>query len=808
MIHRDVVALPAHIFPPEEWRVVELSFSQGLLHRAEAIFALSNGHLGMRGNVDESSPAHERGAYVNGFHETWPIHHPEQAFGFARTGQTIVALPDAKVIDLYVDEEPLYLPSAILTSYERALDMRAGVLDRELRWQTRSGKTVLVSSKRMVSFQHRHMAAISYEVTLIDQAAPVMIASRIVPPTPSAGAGEDPRAARTLGDRVLVPIEGSAAGERVLLSFRTTNSEMGLVCGMEHVIETDCAFTSECGYEENAGKVLYALDAEPGHTIRITKYIVYFGSEWATLGELRDRATISLSRGVRRGMSEMLAEQRAYMDDFWERSDVETGPDVSVQQAVRWNLFQLLQAAARADARGVPAKGLTGAAYEGHYFWDIEGYVVPFLVYTSPRLARHLLAFRHRMLDKARNRARDVNQAGALFPWRTISGEEASPVFEASTAAYHINADIMYALRQYVVMSGDRDFLFDEGAEMLVETARLWADIGFFSKTDNRFHIHGVTGPDEYTTLVNDNTFTNLMAQDNLRFAVETLRALHTADPSRYELLREKTGLLEFEVELWGQAAENMYVPYDQTLGINPQDAEFLRKKVWDFDRTPESHYPLLLHYHPLVIYRYQVIKQADVVMAMCLLPDEFPLEVKRRNFAYYDPLTTGDSSLSACVESVVASQIGERERALEYFNYGLFMDLGDLLANAAQGVHVAAAGGVWMALAYGFGGLTQRDGHLSFEPRLPIGWTRLAFRVQVQGSRLVIDITPEHVTYRLQAGDELTISHHGRPLTVTAGAATTVPAEPDLPQVDERRQPSRSNGSTSSPEQEVSGLP
>ena len=632
------------------------------------------------------------------------------------------------------------------------------------------------------------MAAISYEVTLVDHAAPVMIASRILTPMPKAEEGEDPRAARTLGDRMLVPVEGSADDQRVLLSFRTANSQMGLVCGMEHVVESDCAFSSESGYEENAGKVLYAFEAEPGDTIRITKYIVYYGSEWASLGELGDRATISLSRGVRRGMSEMLAEQRAYMDDFWERSDVETGADVSVQQAVRWNLFQLLQAAARADARGVPAKGLTGGAYEGHYFWDIEGYVVPFLVYTSPRLARHLLAFRHRMLDKARSRARDVNQRGALFPWRTISGEEASPVFEASTAAYHINADITYALRQYVVMSGDRDFLFEEGSEMLVETARLWADIGFFTKTDNRFHIHGVTGPDEYTTLVNDNTFTNLMAQHNLRFAVETIRALHAQDPTRYELLREKTGLLEFEVELWNQAAENIYVPYDEILGINPQDAEFLRKEIWDFDRTPASDYPLLLHYHPLVIYRYQVIKQADVVMAMCLLPDEFPPDVKRRNFDYYDPLTTGDSSLSACVESVVASQIGEREKALEYFDYGLFMDLGDLLGNAAQGVHVAAAGGVWMALVYGFGGLTQRDGQLCFEPRLPNEWSRLAFRVQVQGSRLVVNITPEDVTYRLQIGDELTISHRGRPLTLTSGEATTVPAESDLPPLEERQ--------------------
>jgi alpha,alpha-trehalose phosphorylase len=300
------------------------------------------------------------------------------------------------------------------------------------------------------------------------------------------------------------------------------------------------------------------------------------------------------------------------MDDFWRRSDVQvqnvrTGrvrrTTVEVQQAIRFNLFHILQAAARADNTGVPAKGLTGSAYEGQYFWDTEIYVLPFLIYTAPRIARNLLLFRYRMLDKARERARELDHRGALFPWRTISGEEASAYYAAGTAQYHINADIMYALRKYVNATGDALFLEQYGAEMLVETARFWFDIGFFSeRRGGRFCINGVTGPDEYTTVVNNNTYTNLMARENLRYAAETVERLRAARAEVFDALRHKTGLEATEIEDWKRAAQLMFVPYDEASGIYPQDDAFLDRERWDFEHTPADKYPLLLSYHPLNI--------------------------------------------------------------------------------------------------------------------------------------------------------------------------------------------------------------
>jgi Glycosyl hydrolase family 65 central catalytic domain len=257
---------------------------------------------------------------------------------------------------------------------------------------------------------------------------------------------------------------------------------------------------------------------------------------------------------------------------------------------------------------------------------------------------------------------------------------------------------------------------------MLVETARLWADLGFYAD-DGQFHVHGVTGPDEYTTVVNDNTYTNLMARINLNFAVDAVRRLHAERPAAHAALVADLELREDELDEWERAAAAMHVPYDERRGIHPQDTGFLDREVWDLEATPADHFPLRLHYHPLEIYRHQVIKQADIVLAMFLLGDQFDAEQKRANYDYYDRLTSGDSSLSACVQSIVASEVGNEEHALAYFRFALLMDLADVAGNASDGVHIASAAGVWQALVFGFGGVRDFDGALSITPRLPTAW-------------------------------------------------------------------------------------
>lgn len=773
-------------FPAEPWRLVEASFSAEDLGVTETLFAVANGYLGLRGNVEEGREAFAHGTFVNGFHETWPIHHAEEAYGFARVGQTIVNVPDVKVIRLYVDDEPLLLPVADLIDYERALDLRDGVLRRELLWRTPSGKRVQIRSERMVSFAERHLVVMTFEVTLLDAAAPVAISSQILNRqdgqdeydvrSASLGEGFDPRKANQFSGRVLQPQTQWGDDERLVLSYRCTNSGMTLAVAADDQLETENEWDVRTQVDEDLAKHVFRVHAEPGKPIRLTKTVAYHTSRGIPSRELVDRCRRTLDRAKDTGIEAQVALQRKWLDDFWARSDVEIPGRPEIQQAVRWNLFQLAQATARAEGNGVPAKGLTGSGYSGHYFWDTEVYVLPFLTYTSPRYARNALRFRYQMLDAARRRAGELSQKGALFPWRTINGEEASAYYAAGTAQYHIDADVSYALVQYVRATGDTDFLRREGVDILVETARMWEDLGFWrANGDDNFHIHGVTGPDEYTTVVNDNLFTNVMARFNLRAAAFVVDRMKVEHPEDYARLVDRLGLGAYEAAEWVRAADHMSIPYAESIGIHPQDSHFLEREIWDLAHTPADKRPLLLHYHPLVIYRYQVLKQADVVLALFLQGQHFTAEEKLADFEYYDPLTTGDSTLSGVVQSIVAAEVGYHELALEYFVSSLFVDLANLHANASDGVHVASAGGTWSALAFGFGGMRDSEGELTFDPRLPQTWESLTFRVNWHESRLRVTVLPDALEIDAETGDGAQVSVRGEQVKVVPGEVTRV---------------------------------
>ncbi|MGK2943979.1 MAG: glycoside hydrolase family 65 protein [Desulfuromonadales bacterium] len=783
MIRHETLNPPSHIYPINEWKIIESSFYPRFLAQTETIFSIGNGYLGMRGNHDEGTPISQSGTFINGFHETRPIVYGEDAYGFAKTGQVMLNVADAKVFRLYVDDEPFFLPTASLQFFERTLDMQEGILKRRVLWETAVGKQVLIESERMVSLQQRHVAAISYQVTVLNSDAPVIISSEVIGAQENQAGENDPRRSTGFPYQVLIPEGHSSSDLRLILAHRACNSGMTMVCGVDHSIETDCAYTNINECDGDLGKVVFSLDARRGRPIQLVKFITYHSSRRAASRELAERAERTLARVTGKGFGELVAGQKEYMSDFWERSDIHilgnksaSGRDkFELQQAMRWNLFQILQAAGRAEGTGIPAKGLSGQTYEGHYFWDIEIYVLPFLIYTAPRIARNLLLFRHSMLEQARLRARELNQKGALFPWRTINGEEASAHYAAGTAQYHINADIMYALKKYVEITDDNAMLYNEGAEMLVETARFWVDIGFCSeRKGGKFCIHGVTGPDEYTAVVNNNAYTNLLARENLLFAAKTVTKMHDQLPAYFETLVDRTKLDFSEVETWQQAADKMYVPYDRTLGIHPQDEDFLDLEVWDIKNTPRDRFPLLLFYHPLVIYRHQVIKQADVVLAMLLLGDMFTDKQKQRNFEYYEPLTTGDSSLSACIQSVVASEVGSSEKAMGYARYAMLMDLADVGGNMADGCHVASMGGTWMVATYGFAGMRDYDGNVSFAPNIPRYVDELRFPLTIRGQRLRVSMTSNEAIYLLEKGSLLEISHQGKRISLQQGLPVT----------------------------------
>lgn len=782
-------------FPIDPWALIESRYSDADLGTTETLFAVANGYLGMRGNVEEGRDSYAHGTFINGFHETWPIQHAEEAFGFARIGQTIVNAPDAKVIRLYVDDEPLLLSVADLLGYERRMDFRTGIYSRELLWRTPAGKRVRITSSRMVSLTDRHLAIMTFEVTLLDHPAPVAISSQILNRqdgedeyhvrAKAMGEGlDDPRRAARMNRRVLEPIihRGDPESARVELGYRCVDSGMTLGVAADHEFVTANPYEQIVRTGDDLAKVVYRIEAEPQVPITLTKTVAYHTSRGVPPRELLDRCDRTLSRAKAAGIERLRADQAAWLADFWTRSDVVVEDD-EIQQAVRWNLFQAAQASARAEGVGIPAKGVTGSGYGGHYFWDTEIYVLPFLTYTRPEATRAALRFRYQLLDAARRRAAELSQHGALFPWRTINGEEASAYYAAGTAQYHINADIAYGLAQYLAATGDRDFLLRVGIDILVETARMWADLGFW--LDQEFHIHGVTGPDEYTTVVNDNLFTNVMARFNLDFAATSVRQLAAEDGPEYDAMVARLGLEESEIDEWEQAARGMAVPFDDHLGVHPQDLHFLEREVWDLANTPRDKRPLLLHFHPLVIYRFQVLKQADVVLALFLQGEFFTREQKLADFEYYDPITTGDSTLSAVVQSIMAAEVGYSDLSLDYFLKALYVDLADLHQNTADGVHVASAGGVWNALVYGFGGFRDHRGRYTFDPRLPAAWPSLTFRLQLNGTRLCVVVRQSQIEFTAETGGGVTIEVRGKQIDLASDATVTVPLDGQGPRIE-----------------------
>jgi alpha,alpha-trehalose phosphorylase len=442
----------------------------------------------------------------------------------------------------------------------------------------------------------------------------------------------------------------------------------------------------------------------------------------------------------------------------------------------------VLQSAVRAERRPIPAKGLTGPGYDGHAFWDTETFVLPMLVHTLPDAAASALMWRYDTMGLALERAKTLGLKGAAFPWRTINGEECSGYWPAGTAAFHVNADIADAAVRYLNATGDERFETEVALELLTQTARLWCSLGHYDR-DGAFRIDGVTGPDEYSAIADNNVFTNLMARRNLVAAA----AVAERQPER----RHELGIDDDEISAWREAARDMVVPYDAHLGVHPQSEGFTRHEVWDFEGTPRSQYPLMLNFPYFDLYRKQVVKQADLLLALHLCGSFFGLEDKRRGFEYYERITVRDSSLSACTQAVIAAEVGHLDLAYDYAAEAALMDLKDLAHKTRDGLHMASLAGAWTALVAGFGGMRDHVGQLSFAPQLPRGLDRLAFRMLHRGRRLHVEVTGGKATYTLQDGEAIDLFHHGEQFRL----ATDEPVVLDVPEPPELERPTQPHG-------------
>ena len=783
------------VFHVEPWSLRERALDLDVLAQTESVFALSNGHLGWRGNLDEGEPHGLPGSYLNGVYEERPLGFAEAIYGRPQSGQTIINVANGKLIRLFVDDEPFDVRYGTLRSHERVLDFRDGVLRRRAEWVSPAGGGVRVSSTRLVSFTQRAIAAIRYEVEPLDGPVRIAVQSELLANEqlpPGTGTG-DPRLGAAL-DRPLTQEFQSTHDHAVIVVHRTKHSGLRIGATMDHLIDGPDPRIETQAFADG-GLVAAAAVLAPGQRLSLIKFVAYGWSGVRSLPGVRDQVWAALTAARQTGWDGLLADQRAYLDDFWDRADVEIGGDTEVQQAVRFALFHVLQAGARGESRPIPAKGLTGSGYDGHAFWDTEAFVLQVLTFTAPDAVASALRWRRDALPAALDRAAQLGLAGAAFPWRTIHGEECSGYWPASTAAFHINADIAAAAAGYVDATGDVEFERDTGMDLLTHTARLWRSLGHHD-AQGRFHIDGVTGPDEYSAIADDNIYTNLMARDNLLAAADAAE--------KYPDRARELGIDAEESASWRDAAQSMHIPYDEALGVHPQAEAFTRHQVWDFDHTSPDQYPLLLHFPYFDLYRKQVVKQADLVLAMHMCGSQFTAEQKVRNFDYYEPLTVRDSSLSACTQAVIAAEVGHLSLAFDYLGEAAMMDLQDLEHNTSDGLHIASLAGAWVALVGGFAGLRHWAGQVSFAPRLPEGLNRLAFSLLLRGQRLRVEITQASARYLLAEGEPIKISHHGTALTVEAGK----PQRRRIPEAPVRPQPSQPKGREPARRRPVSGSP
>ncbi|MHB8508348.1 MAG: glycoside hydrolase family 65 protein [Candidatus Dormibacteria bacterium] len=765
----------------DQWCHRQTGWSELFAAQDESLLALSNGYLGIRGTLDEGEPNANLGTYLNGFYETRPIQYADPGYGDPSTDQVLVNVTDGTRIRLFVEGAPLDIRVGTVLEHERTLDLRAGVLTRSLLWRSPAGHEVRVLSRRLVSLEYRELAMIEYRVEAISGPIRLEIISELGVRIGGATDSGDPRAGAELPPDTLIPTFDQHHGRRAVLAHHTRFSGQHLAAGMDHLLlEGPPGAESLTVLDGVLARWTLTTAVEPGQPLGLVKLLAYHWSSNGDRSALAAEVDTSLDRARTIGSEELMAAQRAALDEVWARADIEIDGDSEIQHALRYALFQLHQNSVHAAGHGIPAKGLTGAGYNGHSFWDTEIFLLPLLTYCAPEIAASALRWRASTLSQAQAKAHRLGLAGAAFPWRTIGGEECSGYLPAGTAAFHVNADIAHAVVDYIGATADVGFERETGAPLLVETARMWASLGYHDqRRGGRFSIDGVTGPDEYSALVDNNLYTNLMARANLRAAADVAE----------RLAPDTLGVAPGEVAAWRRAADAMTIPFDPELGIHLQDEDFARHAPFDFDATPPQDYPLLLHVSYFQLYRHQVVKQPDVVLAMALCGDSFTQAEKRANFAHYEALTVRDSSLAAGTQAILAAEIGDVQLAYDYLAEAALLDHRDSAHNTADGLHLSALAGGWMAIVLGLGGARQYGGRLSFAPRLPEPLTRVAFPFCFLGRHLRIEITTTEARYRLLSGAPLQIDHWGAPLTLTE-AKPEVRAIPPAAAVPVLRQP------------------
>lgn len=735
----------------------------------ETIYTLGNGHFGIRAsNPLQGNNSHfngQPGMFVNGFYDLTELSYGENYSGYAQHSQTICQLPDPRFIIFELDgirsDETPYDVKLV----DKNLDMRNGVLIEIFDIQSPTNKQFRLTLQSFASHANKHLFVIKYSISALNfTGALTVIKQHPYIDQQIQSHVEDMRASQpeTGLDRTFIRSKLS------IMMISTRKSQLALIIAQQALKDNSMQVTMI----DDLPSYSKTFDLTQGMSQSFS-FIYAISNPQPLLKTTLSVSTFAKTAEKRladKSFKQLLDESATKIDQLWENSDVELTGDPGLAKGIRFNLFHLYQAAGSNGLTSIPAKGLTGPGYEGHYFWDAEMFMLPFFTYTEPAIARQLLLYRYHTLPQAQHRAREmaVNN-GVMFPWRTINGEESSSYYPAGTAQVHINADIAYAVDTYVRVTGDTDFLIDYGYEIIVKTARFWLAYGHWATDDahaGKFVINDVTGPDEYTAMVSNNYFTNRMAQNNLSIAVKYSKQLKDSHPEKLAALN----VTDDEITAFNHAADEMYLPYDGDLKIKMQDDLSTSKPVWPIKETPRNQFPLLLHYHPMTIYHYQVNKQADTVMTDFLFPKDQDSAQLKRDFDYYEAITVHDSSLSRAIFGILAHRLHHADDAYRYFMQTVMMDLSDSQGNTSDGIHAANMGSTWLSLIYGFAGLGLEKDSFNLSPELPEAWSSLEFRIWFHGRQIEITISQSAVSVKLLSGDPLKfyLKHKAFELTKT----------------------------------------
>jgi kojibiose phosphorylase len=736
----------------------------------ETNFTLTNGYLGTRGAFEEGSYNQNPGTYIAGIFDQ-----------YSWVNEEIVNCPNWLPLTLYIDNEPVALDRCELTEFERCLDLRQGVLFRKTVLKDSKGRETLIEGLRFVSRANRHRAAIRLYITPLNYAGTL---STNVMALESQIDGRVFNWTRKIKDRVkhLTTLKISKLGGwGMYIETATRDRDLRVAQGsalrVNNLKGENIISERKFGEFGDMVREFAEFTADQGQTIVVDKTVVTFTSRDAAKEILSSKVTTELDAFTSTGIDAELKAHQLVYQDFWKRSDIEFEGDSKALNALRFNIFHLGSSSNEQDPNvSIAAKALHGEGYTGHVFWDTEIFMLPFFIYTQPEAAKALLRYRYSILDGARKNAALSGCKGARFPWEAaIDGKEECVkwVFDfgmniriwCGETEYHITEDVAYGIWDYYRATGDLNFMLKAGIETIVETARFWSTLAKWIPEKNRFEIHEVMGPDEFHLFTNNNAYTNHLAHWNICKALELLEMLKDKHPDVYSNLISKISLTPEDLKLLKNVKEKMYLPASNSKKIVEQFDGYFQKADPAITKLNEHGLPEWPEGFSLAnVDDSQLIKQADVVMLMLLLPERFSPEEAKKSFEYYEKRSLHSSSLSASMYSIMGMRVGDPGKAYQYFKTTALVDLEDNQGNTHMGIHAASTGGCWQVVIYGFGGLSvDKKGQLNIDPCLPKEWKKMRYRVCWQGSLLEVIIENNLPQVKIIEGGEVTIKIKGQ---------------------------------------------